>query len=148
MYWRQPGGPGQLSRYSDSLRAGRSGDRISVESRFSATVQTGPGGPPSFLYNRYRVSFPGFKRPWRGVNHSPLPRAEVKERVELYLYSATEPSWPVPGRSLPLLTTKLTTYRRVKTRRRRQPSGLSARVRRWWWWEERDVVFSNIDGYS
>ena len=34
---------GQRSRYSDSLRAGRSGDRIPVEARLSAPVQTGPG---------------------------------------------------------------------------------------------------------
>jgi hypothetical protein len=38
----------QLSRYSDSLRAGRSGDRIPVGARISAPVQTGPGAtqPP------------------------------------------------------------------------------------------------------
>jgi hypothetical protein len=28
--------------------------------------------------------------------------AEIKERVELYLYSPSEPSWPVLGRTLPL----------------------------------------------
>ena len=32
--------------------------------RFSAPVQTGPGGPPSLLYNVYRV-FPGGKE-WPG----------------------------------------------------------------------------------
>ena len=42
-------------------------------------------GPPSLLYNEYRV-FPGGKvaKAWR----SPTPsNAEVKERVQLYLYS-------------------------------------------------------------
>jgi hypothetical protein len=38
---------GRDSRYSDSLRAGRSGDRIPVEARFSAPVQTGPGAHPA-----------------------------------------------------------------------------------------------------
>jgi hypothetical protein len=33
---------------------------------------------------------------------SPTSNAEVKERVELYLYSNSGPSWPVPGWPLPL----------------------------------------------
>jgi len=33
-------------------------------------------------------SFPGVKRPEYGVDHPPPPGAEVKERVELYPYSA------------------------------------------------------------
>ena len=37
----------ERSRYSDSLRAGRSGDRIPVGARFSAPVQTGPGAHPT-----------------------------------------------------------------------------------------------------
>jgi hypothetical protein len=32
---------------SDSLQAGRSGDRIPVEVRFSAAIQTGPGAHPA-----------------------------------------------------------------------------------------------------
>jgi len=40
-------------------------------------------------------SFTGVKRMGLGIDH-PLPSsAEVKERVELYLYSPSGPSWPV-----------------------------------------------------
>jgi hypothetical protein len=51
----------------------------------------------------YRVSFPGVKRPGRGVDYPHPSSARIKERVELYLYSPSEPSWPVVGRTLPLL---------------------------------------------
>jgi hypothetical protein len=89
-------GPGWRSRYSDSLRAGRSGDRIPVGARFSAPVQTGPRAHP-VSYTMGTGSFPWVKRPGRGVDHQPPSRAEVKERVELYLYCPSGPSWPVPG---------------------------------------------------
>ena len=61
-----------------------------------------PWGPPSLLYNGYQVSFPGVERPGRGVNHPPTSSADVKERVELHLYSPSGPSWPVLGWTLPL----------------------------------------------
>jgi hypothetical protein len=46
-----------------------------------------PWGPPSLLYNGYRV-FPGGKvRPGRDADPLPPSIAEVKNRVELHLYS-------------------------------------------------------------
>jgi hypothetical protein len=56
-----------------------------------------PWDPPSLLHNGYRVSYPGIKRPGHGVDHPPPSSAEVKERVELYLYSPSGPSWPLLG---------------------------------------------------
>jgi hypothetical protein len=43
--------------------------------------------------------FPGGKvaGAWRGVDHLPSSNAEVKERIELYLYPFSGPSWPVLG---------------------------------------------------
>jgi len=41
-------------------------------------------------------------RPGRGADHPPSSSVEVKERVELYLYSPSGPSWPVIGWPLPL----------------------------------------------
>jgi hypothetical protein len=52
------GDPGYLSRYSDSLRDGRSGDRIPVEAKFSFPVQSGPGIHPT-LYTLGTGSFQG-----------------------------------------------------------------------------------------
>ena len=94
-------GPGQHNRYSDSPPAGRSGDRIPVATRFSAPVHTGAGAhPPS--YTMGNGFLPGVKRPGRGVHHPPPSCAEVKERVQLYLYSTSGSSWPVLGWPLPL----------------------------------------------
>ena len=60
-----------------------------------------PWGPPSLLYNGYRV-FPGVKRPGHGVDHTTPYSNEVKERVELYIYSPSGSSCHVLGWTLPL----------------------------------------------
>jgi len=54
-------------------------------------------GPPSLLYNGYRVSFLGVKRPGRGVDHLPPSSAEAEGRVELYFFSPFGLLWPVLG---------------------------------------------------
>jgi hypothetical protein len=77
--------PRLRSRYNNSLRAGRSGDRIPIGMIFSAPVRTGPGAYQA-SYTMGTGPFPGVKRLGRGVDHPPPPKTEVKERVELYLY--------------------------------------------------------------
>ena len=69
---------GLRSGYSDWLRAGRSGHRISVGEIFR-TCPDRPWGPPSLLYNGYRV-FPGGKeRPGRDAD--PLtPSSDVVKK--------------------------------------------------------------------
>ena len=83
------------------LRAGRSWDRIPVVGEISHTRPDRPWSPPSPLYNVYRV-FPWGRRPVRGVDHPSPSSVEVKERVQLYLYSPFEPSRPVLWWTLPL----------------------------------------------
>jgi hypothetical protein len=67
-----------------------------VGARFSAPVQTGPGAHPASC-TMSTGSFLGVKRLGRGAEHPPPSSAEVKERIELFLYSPTGPLWPVVG---------------------------------------------------
>jgi len=64
--------------------------------RFSAPVQICSGAHPA-SYAMGTGSFPGVKRPGHGIDHLPPSSAKVKERVELYLYSTSGPSWHVTG---------------------------------------------------
>ena len=62
---------GHRRRYSDWLRAGQSGDRIPVGGEIFCTCPDLPWGPPSLLYNWYRV-FTRVKS-GRGVTLTPHP---------------------------------------------------------------------------
>jgi hypothetical protein len=84
------------------LQAGRSGDQIPVGQVFPHLSRPALGPTPSLLYNVYRVFHRGVKRPGCGLDYPPPSSAEVKERVELYLYSTFGPSWPVPTLLVPL----------------------------------------------
>jgi len=64
--------------------------------RYSAPVQTGSQAHPAFN-TMGAGSFLGVKQPGCDVDHPPPSSAKVKERVELCLYSPSEPSWPVQG---------------------------------------------------
>jgi hypothetical protein len=89
---------GRDSAVGTETRYGLDGPGIESRwgARFSAPVQTGPGAHPA-SYTMGTGSFPGVKWPGRGVDHPPPSSAEVKERVELYLYSTSGLLWPVIG---------------------------------------------------
>ena len=67
----QTGGSGKRNPYTDSLRAGRFGDRIPVGVRFSAPVKNGSPGDHTDSYIMPTGSSQEIKRPDRGVNHPP-----------------------------------------------------------------------------
>jgi hypothetical protein len=81
MKWKKGGSYGWWL----NLRAVRSGDRIPAGAKFSTPVQTGPGGHPA-SYTMGTGSFPGVKRPGRGVDHPPHPAPRLKKE---YSYTTT-----------------------------------------------------------
>jgi hypothetical protein len=90
--------------HSDLLRAGQSADRTPVGGDIFFTHSDWPWGPPSLLYSGYYF-FVGGKmvRMWLWPLIASI--ADVKERVEPYIYSCPGPSWPVLGQTLPLTFT-------------------------------------------
>jgi hypothetical protein len=79
---------GDLGRYSDWLRPGRSGDRILAGVTFSVSVQTSPGADPASC-TIGNTSFPGVES-GRGVMLTPHPLIvpRSKNRVS---YNSTLP---------------------------------------------------------
>jgi hypothetical protein len=73
---------------------------MTVQVRLSAPLQTGPVAHQASC-TTHTLFFPGVTWLGRGVADPPQSSAKVKERVELYAYSPSEPSWPVLGSTLP-----------------------------------------------
>ena len=65
--------------------------------RSAAPVQTGPGAHPTSCTMGTGSLSRGVKRPGNGFDQPHSPSAEVKERIELYFYSPSGPSWLVIG---------------------------------------------------
>jgi hypothetical protein len=91
LFWR----PRQLSRYSDSLRTGRLGDRIPVRSETFLTRPDRSWSHHYLPYGVYQVSFSVVMRPGPGVDHPSPSGADINERVALFLCLPSEPSRPV-----------------------------------------------------
>ena len=77
-------GPGYLSRYSDSLRDGRSRIQSRCGRDFPHPSRSALGLYPASC-TIGTGSFLQIKRPGHGADHPPQSRAEGKERIELYL---------------------------------------------------------------
>ena len=61
--------------------------------QFFCTRPHRPSGPSSLLYSWYRVSFPGVKRPGRGVDHTPPPPSSAEfNKKDRYTYPLP-PHW-------------------------------------------------------
>jgi len=99
--WVEPGcGPGRHSWYSYGLKVLRIESQWGRDFLHLSRPTLGPNQPPIkwvlFLFSGDKAVGP---RGWPSTPSS----AEVKERVELYLYSASGTSWPVLVWTLPLL---------------------------------------------
>jgi len=70
-----------------------------IESRWGrdflhpSRLALGPTQPPI----QWVLGLSQGKQPEHGVDHPPPSSAEVKDRVQIYLYSPSGPSWPVLG---------------------------------------------------
>jgi hypothetical protein len=88
---------GQLSRYSDSLRTGWYGERIPMEARLPAPVQTGNVALPA-SYTMGTGSLLGIKRTGCGVNHPTYIALRLKKE---YSYTSTPAPCLHGGGNLP-----------------------------------------------
>ena len=88
---------------------GRSGDRILVGGEIFRTFPDRPGAHLTSYTMRTRP-FSGVKRSGCGVNHHPYLAPRLKETVQHYIYSPSEPLWTVTGWTLPALRTSFLQY--------------------------------------
>ena len=90
-----------LYLFIDSLRSVRYEDRIPVGATFFTPVQTGPRVHLTSCTMKNASVFRGVNVLEFYINHPTATSAEVKERVELHLYSSYCSSWSIPERNLP-----------------------------------------------
>jgi len=76
------------------------GNRIPVGGEIVRTLPHWHWDLSDLVYRGYLVSVLVVERPGRDIDHPARTRAEIKERVEQYLYSPSGLSRPVLGRTL------------------------------------------------
>ena len=72
-----------------------------METSYYRTRLDQPWNTSSLLYSGWLRSFPRVKRLERGADHTHLPIVEVKERVDIYVYSSSGSSLPFLDSNLP-----------------------------------------------
>jgi len=93
---------GRDSSVGIATRYGSGGPGIESHWRRDFPQPSGPALGPTQLPVQWVPSLsPGVKRPGRGVNHPHPSSANVKERLELYLYSPFRSSWSLLWWTLP-----------------------------------------------
>ena len=70
-----------------------------------------------YIFTMGTGSFPGVKRTGRGADHALPSKCRGHERVGLYLYSPSGPSWPVVGKTF--------TFNEIHLRNKNQSDDLS-----------------------
>ena len=95
IYIFQACGPDNSVSTATGYGAEQSGDQIPARKRFFASVATTSGAHPA-SYTMDTASFPGVKRPGRGVDH-PSHLAPRLKKEQSYIYSPSGPSCQVKG---------------------------------------------------
>jgi hypothetical protein len=90
--------PGQCTRYSNRATGWNiQGSNLCRERHFSPVREKRLWRPPSLLFNWYRGSFPGVKRPKREVCYWPISRVNVENEWS-YTSIPCTPTWHEEGR--------------------------------------------------
>jgi hypothetical protein len=106
--------------------------------RLFIPVQTGPGAhPASCTMDTGSLSGGGgVVQLGHGIDHPHPFSAKAKERVDLYLCTPSEPSWPVSGRTLPFTSHTAEIY--IAQRKKHYSYNIPCNVMYCWCWHKHD----------
>ena len=98
LHYRQGG---KVSSVGTATRYGLDGSGFESRRRhyFPGQYRRGPEAQPASSTMTNEVSFPEIQQPGRGDGHPPPSSADIKDPVELYLYSPSQPAWTDAGQT-------------------------------------------------